>query len=207
MFTGIIEGTAPVEAWEPREQGKRMVCGIGSVAGELALGDSVAINGVCLTVVDRKEHSVAFDLAGETLRCTNLGGIGVAELVNFERSLRLGDRLDGHLVQGHVDGVGHIRELHPQGDDHWLEVAAPDEILQQVVFKGSVTVNGISLTVAKIAPGSFSCTIIPHTLAVTNLRRLSAGSSVNVEVDMVGKWVRKLVAEALPGVVAERNAH
>lgn len=193
MFTGIVEGVARLAIHEPREQGVRLVFDLSALGNELRRGDSVALNGACLTVAEIVGGKVSFDLAGETLRRTNLGRLRPGDGANYERALRLGDRLDGHLVQGHVDGVGVIREFRTEGDDDWLVVGAPDEVLRQSIFKGSIAVNGISLTIAKLEADRFACTILPHTRKITNLAQASAGDPVNLEVDMVGKWIARLV--------------
>ena len=199
MFTGIVEGVAEVRECAPTEQGMRVVVELVEIAPELKLGDSVALNGACLTVADLNPPAVTFELAGETIRRTNLGEMTPGKVVNFERALRLGDRLDGHFVQGHVDGVGSVRTLRRDGEDLWLEVEAPAEMLAQMIFKGSITVDGISLTIAQLTGDSFSCTIIPHTWELTNLSRRSVGERVNLEVDMIGKWVARLVQQTQGG--------
>lgn len=189
MFTGIVEGVANVVGIEDRSAGRRLT--LSGLPEDLGVGGSVAVNGCCLTVAERTPEHCAFDLAGETLRRTNLSELRPGDRVNFERSLRIGDRLDGHFVQGHVDGTGVIRRLEPQGADWWLEVAAPEPLLRQMIGQGSICVDGISLTIASLEAASFRCTIIPHTREVTNLRWRSAGERVNLETDVLGKWVAR----------------
>jgi riboflavin synthase len=205
MFTGIVAGTVELKSSQSAPQGRRMMFEFQpSVANDLAQGASVAINGVCLTVVQQEGGLIGFDLAGETLQRTSLGHLKEGSCANYELPLALGDRLDGHLVQGHVDGVGLVKSLASLGDDWWLEVEVPAELQQQMIFKGSITVDGISLTVARLEPTFFACTIIPHTRAITNLVQIRAGDRVNLEVDMVGKWVRRLVEQNLAGLDATR---
>ena len=202
MFTGIIETAAEVAAVEATAGGGRLVlCGV-PFAGELAAGESVAVNGCCLTVTEagpsRDGGTVRFDLLAETLRVTNLGGLAPGALVNLERALRAGDRLSGHYVQGHVDTVAEVLDLSSCGRDHRYEVALPAAFAAQVISRGSIALDGISLTVAEILPASVVCWIIPHTLAVTNLRERRRGDRVNVEYDVIGNYVARW-REAGPG--------
>lgn len=191
MFTGIVESAAEVAEVRRHAGGARLrLRGVG-FAGELALGESVAVNGCCLTVVERGDGLVGFDLLEETLRVTNLGELSEGRLVNLERALRIGDRLSGHLVQGHVDGTARVLGFSPAGSDHRLEVELPREFRRAVIPRGSICVDGISLTAAEVGAEHLVCWIIPHTLEKTRLRTLREGERVNLEFDLVGKYVQR----------------
>lgn len=193
MFTGIIETSAEVDAVEATATGGRLVLSGVPFAGQLALGESVAVNGCCLTVTAADPTlaggTVRFDLLAETLRVTNLGGLAPGALVNLERALRAGDRLSGHYVQGHVDTVATVIDFSSHGQDHRLEVELPAAYRRNVIPRGSIALDGISLTVAEITPASLVCWIIPHTAAVTNLQSCRPGDRLNVEYDLIGKYV------------------
>jgi riboflavin synthase len=197
MFTGIVEETGIVEAIRPTRTAieltvRAKVCGRG-----VKIGDSIAVNGCCLTVVKLASRKggklIGFDLLKETWKLTNLQFARVGSLVNLERSLKVGGRLDGHFVTGHIDGTGKIVRWERAGQDYVLEIAAPADVMDYVVFKGSIAVDGISLTVAGVRKRSFSLWIIPHTYEVTALRERSVGDAVNLEADILGKYVRKFV--------------
>jgi len=196
MFTGIVETTGTVQSIAFREGGARFVLNVGAMAQELVLGESVAVNGCCLTVTefDGAAGTAAFDLLSETLRITSLGQLKEGGVVNLERALRVGDRLSGHFVQGHVDATAQIRALDSVGADHRFVVSLPPEWARLVVHKGSVCLDGMSLTVAELGDDRMTFWITPHTFAVTNLRALKAGDSVNVEFDMLAKHIERLVA-------------
>jgi len=196
MFTGLVEALGRVGAVEAAGSGRRL----GVVVPEeptwrLELGESVAVSGVCLTVVEAKPGRLAFDLAEETLRVTTLGGLRVADPVNLERPLRFDGRLGGHLVLGHVDGIGQIGGIRPEGDGVWLEVEVPRGLRPLLIPKGSVTVDGVSLTVAGLQETAFAVALIPHTLAVTTLGQRRIGDAVNLEMDVIGKYVRGFMQE------------
>jgi len=195
MFTGIVETTGEVQSLALREGGARLVLRAGPMAPELSLGESVAVNGCCLTVTefDGAARTAAFDLLGETLRVTNLGALRAGGHVNLERALRVGDRLSGHFVQGHVDATAKILALEPAGQDHRLVVALPREWARLVVHKGSVCINGMSLTVAELGQDQMTFWITPHTFTATNLRASRAGDLVNLEFDMLAKHIERLV--------------
>ena len=193
MFTGIIETTGTVEALTVSQEGGRLIINAVTFAEELALGESVAVNGCCLTVVSSGPGRVAFDLLQETLGITNLGLLTAGDVVNLERAMRVGDRLSGHFVQGHIDGTSEILAYEPDGRDHRYIVSLPEAGQRLMVPKGSVTVNGISLTVAELAADRFTLWITPHTHAVTTLRHARAGQRVNVEYDFLGKQVERLL--------------
>jgi riboflavin synthase len=191
MFTGLVEALGTVVRAEADGAGGCRLTVANALAAELALGESVAVNGACLTVVTRDAGSFAFQLAPETLGRTNLGGLAVGDRVNLERALRLADRLGGHLVQGHIDGVGHVAERRRQGDWETVWFSCPPNLAAQMVSKGSVAVDGISLTLVDVAPDRFSVALIPHTLANTTLGFRPIGAPVNLETDLLAKYVWK----------------
>jgi riboflavin synthase len=194
MFTGIVESTGLVDSLEVTPGGGRLVLtGVG-FADDLVLGESVAVNGCCLTVVSSGQGRAAFDLLQETLRLTNLGALAPGEGVNLERALRANDRLSGHFVQGHIDSSADILAYEPDGQDHRLVVQLPEAGQRLVIPKGSITVNGISLTVAALEGDRFTLWITPHTHAVTTLRLMQAGQRVNLEYDFLGKHVERLLS-------------
>ena len=188
MFTGIVEELGVV-----REPGRRLVVGCSTVTEDSATGASIAVNGVCLTVVDRARDRLAFDLSEETLRRTTLGDLAEGSCVNLERPVTLATRLGGHLVQGHVDGVGAISSYRPDGGGAMVSIEIPLDLRRYVVEKGSVTVDGVSLTVSSLDGSGFTVALIPHTLAVTTLGRAAAGTRVNIEVDVVARYVENLL--------------
>jgi riboflavin synthase alpha subunit len=196
MFTGLVEALGRVGAVEAVGSGRRLrVVAPDEPAWRLELGESVAVSGVCLTVVEAESGRLAFDLAEETLRVTTLGELGAGDPVNLERPLRFDGRLGGHLVLGHVDGIGRVSVIRPEGDGVWLEVEAPRSLRPLLIPKGSVTVDGVSLTVAGLEETAFAVALIPHTLAVTTLGRRRAGDPVNLEMDVIGKYVRGFMQE------------
>jgi riboflavin synthase len=198
VFTGLIEEGGRVAEIRPGDQGARLVVSAAVVLEGLEVGDSVAVNGACLTAVAVTGDGFAVDCVAETLRRTSLGGLAAGDPVNLERPMRIGDRLDGHLVQGHVDGVGTVRSATPEGGSTVLEVAAPAGLLRYVVEKGSITVDGVSLTVARKLVDGFTVALIPHTIAVTTLGPQAVGRPVNLEVDVVAKYVESLAAPYAP---------
>lgn len=194
MFTGIVETTGTVQSITFREGGARIVLAVGTMARELSLGESVAVNGCCLTVTefDGATGTAAFDLLIETLKVTSLGRLREGSLVNLERALRIGDRLSGHFVQGHVDTTAPVLELDPVGKDHKFTVALPADWARLVVHKGSVCIDGMSLTVAELGADRMTFWITPHTFAVTNLCMMKTGDAVNLEFDMLAKHLERL---------------
>jgi riboflavin synthase len=186
VFTGLVREVGTVVSFE---DGRLRV--ESSIAA--AIGDSVAIDGVCLTVVDGDRKTLAFDAVPETLARTTLGRLSPGAPVNLEPAVKAGEALGGHYVQGHVDGVGHIRSLEAEGDGKRLWVDAPPEVLRYCVEKGSIAVDGVSLTVAGLDDGGFAVALVPHTLAVTTLGRAAPGDAVNLETDVLAKYVEKLV--------------
>jgi riboflavin synthase len=193
MFTGLVEATGNVLSLEAKGQQARLTLDI-PFAGELALGDSVAINGCCLTVADLAPGGTAFDLLAQTLRVTSLGGLAAGSLVNLERAMMVGDRFGGHFVQGHVDGTGQVTRLEASGQDHIVGVALPQEIHRLCIDKGSLTLDGISLTIAELTADGAVFWITPHTWEHTHLHRAVVGQAMNLETDMLAKYVDKLLA-------------
>jgi riboflavin synthase len=194
MFTGIIEEVGEVRCLLQQETGARLAIGCRAVLSDAAPGVSIAVNGVCLTVVEVGPSQFSADLAPETLDRSNLGALRTGSLVNLERPLALSERLSGHMVQGHVDGTGQLVSLDELGDGNWwLRVRVPAELDRYLIHKGSVTLDGISLTIAALADGIVSVAIIPHTHEVTNLRARKPGDRINIEVDLIAKYVEKLL--------------
>jgi riboflavin synthase len=193
MFTGIVLEVGAVAAFD----GSRLVVAAPETAASAVVGDSVSVAGVCLTVVEAEEGLIAFDVVPETLSRTALGGLEPGDAVNLEPSLRVGDRLGGHVVQGHVDAVGRVRSITPEGDSSRVWVDAPRAVLGSCIEKGSIAVDGVSLTVAAFDDDGFEVALIPHTLAVTTLGRLEPGVQLNLEADVLGKVVERLVAARL----------
>ncbi len=197
MFTGIVEETGTVESIQPTAKSIRLTIAAKRCARGLKLGDSVAVNGCCLTAVKLTTRAsrklVQFDLLRETWERTNLQFCKAGALVNLERPLRADGRLDGHFVTGHVDGVGKISRWERAGQDHVLEITPPADVLRYIVFKGSIAVDGISLTVAGVTKKGFHLWIIPHTYKVTALRERKVGDAVNLESDILGKYVEQFV--------------
>lgn len=205
MFTGLVEGQGTVQLLEKNGSSIDLTLKIPElILHEAQIGDSVAINGCCLTVVEIAESSLKFQAGAETLAKTNLGLLTVGDAVNLERPLAANGRLGGHFVQGHVDGVGSIKSIDRDGEwiTMWFEV--PEALALQMVPKGSVTVDGISLTIVGCEASSFSIALIPHTLEVTTLGQKQVGSIVNIETDILGKYVSKLVPLTLDGINERR---
>lgn len=202
MFTGIVQLLGTVRTIEPRPPGLRISVDAGEVGQRQSVGDSVAVNGVCLTVTACEGGILWFDLAPETLAKTNLGGLKPGDQVNIEEALRVGAPLSGHFVQGHVDGVGRVLErISRQEFEHvWFEV--PEKLTEEMVPKGSVAVDGVSLTLVNVERDRFSVELIPHTLAVTTLGFKGPGDPVNIETDILGKYVLRAVRAML---AAERH--
>jgi riboflavin synthase len=197
MFTGLVEALATVERVEEDGAGRNLFLREPTLVPQLTIGESVAINGVCLTVVERAAATCRFQAGPETLRRTNLGELVPGDRVNLERSLRVGDRLGGHIVQGHIDGVGHIAERQQQGEWETVWFTCPPELAQQMVSKGSVAVDGVSLTLVDVGPDRFSVALIPHTLANTTLGFKPVGAAVNLETDLFAKYVQQWAAQVL----------
>ncbi len=193
MFTGIIQAIGRIHDYEARGEDARMAIEAGGLdLSDVAPGDSIAVNGVCLTAVACTASSFTVDVSAETLRCTE-GFLPGAE-VNLEKAMRLTDRLGGHIVSGHVDGAGAVIRCDAAGESQLLEIDAPASLSRYIAAKGSITVNGVSLTVNQVRGTRFSLNLIPHTLAQTNLRHLKSGSRVNLEIDMVARYVERLTS-------------
>jgi riboflavin synthase len=192
MFTGIVAAVGRIERVEPRAGGLRLAIDArGLDLGDVAIGDSIAVNGCCLTVVGLAGSRFEVDVSRETVACT--AGLDSPGEVNLEKSLRLADRLDGHLVSGHVDGVGEVVAFEPAGESHRLVVRAPAELAKYVARKGSIAVQGVSLTVNRVDGTQFEVNLIPHTLAVTTLKALLPGARVNLEVDLIARYVERML--------------
>lgn len=202
MFSGIVETTGTVTEVTQTEGGARLTLRSPLPGADIVLGESICTNGTCLTVTAIEDDRLGFDVSTESLRRTNLGDLQPGDRVNLERSLRLEDRLSGHLVFGHVDGVGRVESIQPEGDSFLYTFSIPPELSRYLVEKGSVAVDGISLTVFACQAAAFSCAIIPHTHEVTTLHRRHVGDRVNIETDMQGKYVEKFVTEAVERVLA-----
>src|SRR5437764_13944475 len=188
MFTGLVETLGTIQHVRDDGPGRRLTLSAPSLLDDLKLGDSVAVNGCCLTGVEMTADGFSFEAGPETLRLTNLGELRAGDRVNLERSLRLGDPLGGHFVTGHVDGLGQIAERRREGDWEFLWFRAPPALAEQMAPKGSIAVDGISLTLVDVGPDGFSVMLIPHTLAVTTLGFKTVGASVNLETDLLAKY-------------------
>jgi len=193
MFTGIVEDTGKVSRIVHRGQEKRLILELPPHLTEVQLGDSININGVCLTVVQKNEQGIELDLSLETLQKTALRDLKEGDKVNLERALRLTDRLGGHIVTGHVDGIGEIVEKREEGDFFQLKIRIPESVSRYVVQKGSIAIDGISLTVNECQEGEIRMTLIPYTIEKTTLRQKRVGDRVNIEGDILGKYVEKFL--------------
>ena len=191
MFTGIIEASGEIQQISTLDDGGARLFIAIPFASELALGESVAVNGCCLTVTEVTDNNVAFDLLQQTLNVTNLGQLSPSDRVNLERAVLPTDRLSGHLVQGHVDETAKVLAVRPQGQDTKIDIALPEAAKPLVISRGSIAVDGISLTIADLEENQFTLWIIPHTLEVTNLGTKQASDLVNLEFDLLGKYVQR----------------
>lgn len=195
MFTGIVQDLGTIVAREPRGGDLRLVIGFKELdEARLGLGDSISVQGCCLTVTGRKDRTFSADLSRETLAHTTLGALAVGARVNLEPALRAGDVLGGHLVSGHIDGTARVTSVEADARSQRLTIGVPPELMRYIARKGSVTVDGVSLTVNEVAGASFGVNIIPHTQAVTTLGALAAGDRVNLEVDQLARYVERLLA-------------
>ncbi len=192
MFSGIVAAIGRISKIAKREGGVRLGVSAARLGmDDVAIGDSIAVNGVCLTVVSKTATSFDADVSAETLACT--AGLDAAGEANLEKSLRLSDRLGGHLVSGHVDGVGEVLKFEPAGESMLLRVRAPAALTRYIAKKGSVAIQGVSLTVNDVRDAEFEVNLIPHTVSVTTLRNLKPGSKVNLEVDMIARYVERML--------------
>jgi len=194
VFTGIVRELGSVVSVDGGSSGVRLRVRAPATAAAAALGDSVATDGVCLTVTALEGEVIAFDAVPETLARTTLGRLRTGDGVNVEPALRAGEPLGGHIVQGHVDGVGRVRAIVPEGEGARVEIETPPELLRYCVEKGSIAVQGVSLTVAALGADAFAVSLVPHTLSATTLGDLVPGDEVNLEVDVLGKYVERLLA-------------
>lgn len=193
MFTGIVAATGRIRSSQALEDGVRLTIDAGALdLSDVALGDSIACNGVCLTVVSTGADSFSVDVSRETLNCT--AGLHGHNALNLEKALRLADRLGGHLVSGHVDGVGEVIKFAPIGESHELVIRAPQALAKYIARKGSIAVNGVSLTTNRVDGAEFSINLIPHTLEATTLNQLAVGGRVNLEVDLIARYVERMIA-------------
>jgi riboflavin synthase len=193
MFSGIISDIGSISEVTDRDGGLRLVIATRALdLSDVQAGDSIAVNGICLTVIAHTVDSFTIDVSRETLNCTEgLDAIGAP--VNLEKALRFADRLGGHLVSGHVDGVGEVIEFSDMGESRKLEVRAPQALAKFIAIKGSITINGVSLTINEVSGTKFSVNLIPHTLMMTNLKNLREGSRVNLEVDLIARYVERMM--------------
>lgn len=196
MFSGIVEGIGTIVRATRRRGAVRLAVDADGIAGDTKLGDSIAVDGTCLTVVSRRARLLEFDVVSETLARTTLGTLRPRSRVNLERSLRLSDRVGGHLVTGHVDGLGTIVAFDRRPGEAWLTVEAPPDLAVGMLLKGSIAIAGVSLTIAHVDGERFSVALVPHTLRVTTFNSLVVGDPVNLETDVLGKWVRRLLEQS-----------
>jgi riboflavin synthase len=203
MFTGIVEATGKLDRLAETDRGGFRLEIEAPFSRELTPGASLAVNGCCLTVTEIDQPRLQFDVLGETLRRTNLGNVRPGDLVNLERSMPANGRFDGHLVQGHIDTTAAVLAVERKGSDHRIEIELPSSFQQYVVFKGSVAVDGISLTVAELYPASFALWIIPHTWEETNLHRLTLGARLNLEFDLIAKYIERMLPKRDASLVAD----
>jgi riboflavin synthase len=201
MFTGIVEELGSVKTLRRDAGAARLTISASLVLESTSIGDSICVNGVCLTVVEMNKNEFSADVAVETLRVTNLGELKVGAKVNLERALQLSARIGGHLVSGHVDAVGRIRDKREEGNGWRIFIDAPETVLRYVIRKGSIAIDGISLTVADVDTSGFSIAMIPHTAKLTTLGYKTAGDSVNLESDIIGKYVERLLSGRVEGGV------
>lgn len=196
MFTGIVEETGTILSIQPGHLSASLTIGADSILSDIHTGDSICVNGVCLTVTDfhREKGCFTADIMGETLRRSSLGVLSKGSHVNLERALSLTSRLGGHIVSGHIDGTGTITGIRKESTAHWFTIETDSSLLRYIVEKGSIAIDGISLTVATVTPNSFQVSIIPHTAQNTTLLHKSKGDLVNLECDLIGKYVEKLLA-------------
>jgi len=193
MFSGIIADVGSIERAEDRDGGLRLVIATKALdLSDVQIGDSIAVNGVCLTVIEHASNTFIVEVSRETLNCT-VGLDAQGAPVNLEKALRLADRLGGHLVSGHVDGVGEVGEFTDLGESWRLVAHVPQALAKYIAVKGSITINGVSLTVNQVNGNEFSVNLIPHTLAMTNLKNLRVGSRVNLEVDLIARYVEQMM--------------
>ncbi len=207
MFTGLVESIGKVQAAANTPVGKRLKIPLGQLIEDARLGDSICVNGVCLTIAELAGDCGVFDVMAETVRVSTLQDLRAGDKVNLERALKAGDRLGGHIVQGHVDGVGVVSKVEKMPDKYVLWISAGAELMKLMISKGSVAINGVSLTLVEVRADRFNVWLIPTTLGDTNLSELRVGDKVNLEADLMGKWINKrldAVLEARGGLNIEK---
>lgn len=198
MFSGIIADVGTITRAEDRDGGLRLSVSTSALdLSDVRIGDSIAVNGICLTVVEHTANAFTVEVSRETLNCT-VGLDAQGAPVNLEKALCLADRLGGHLVSGHVDGVGEVMEFTDLGESWNLVVRAPQQLAKYIAIKGSIAINGVSLTINRVNGSEFSANLIPHTLAMTNLKNLRAGSRINLEVDLIARYVERMMQKEVP---------
>ena len=197
MFTGLVEETGIVQKVNNLTDGKRITIAADIVFDDLKIGDSIAVNGVCLTVTEIEKKIFTVEAVGETLIKTTIGQLSPGHVVNLERAMSIGQRLGGHIVQGHVSGIGIIKRLDPRGENWMLEITVEENLLPYIVLEGSITIDGISLTVATLQHNVIGINLIPHTYQNTNIKQKTFGESVNIEVDVLAKYVENLLKHQL----------
>lgn len=195
MFTGIVEELGAIVSIDKTLAGTRMTILASAVMDDLTIGNSISVNGACLTVANKTDHNFSVEISPETLSVTTLGQLAAGAPLNLERAMKLNERIGGHLVAGHVDGIGTIRNRQQDGNAILFTIEAPPEILRHCIVKGSITVDGISLTMNHVTDHGFSVLIIPHTAKVTTLGLKQAGDQINLESDLIGKYVERLLQE------------
>ena len=195
MFSGIVEDLRRVKKVDAKKEFSRISIDLGLLIKGTKIGDSISVNGACLTIVEIEKSLATFDIMLETLNKTNLGDLKIGDKVNIERSLKMGERLDGHFVLGHVDGQGIIEKKVQDEDNCVIWVSLPNKLKYGLIPKGSIGVDGISLTIADIKGNKFAIALIPHTLKITTLGIKGVGDKVNIEIDYLGKWIKKIVEE------------
>lgn len=193
MFTGIIEEIGEVKRIVQGNNSINLTVKCSSILGDVKIGDSIAVNGICLTVTRKETDCFTVDVMPETIRNSNIGKLKLSDKVNLERAVRVSDRLGGHIVSGHIDGMGVISDIKRDDNAIWLTIEVPESILKYIIYKGSVTVDGISLTVAYVDESCFKVSLIPFTRGITNISSKSYGDMVNIECDIIGKYVERLL--------------
>ncbi|KPK76900.1 MAG: hypothetical protein AMJ79_05080 [Phycisphaerae bacterium SM23_30] len=198
MFTGIIEAVQPIKSNISVKQGRRISIPLGKLSEDARVGDSICVNGVCLTISELSGELGVFDVMAETARVSTLEQLKPPEPVNLERALPSTGRFGGHIVQGHVDGIGRIKQVKRGGGQYLLYIEAENEMIEMMIAKGSVAVDGVSLTIVEVKDHSFSVSLIPTTLELTNLGRRKTGDRVNLEADLISKWIKQRLDQILP---------
>ncbi|SNZ06819.1 riboflavin synthase alpha chain [Persephonella hydrogeniphila] len=195
MFTGLVEEVGKIKTVKTSTGGLTIQVQVKKITDDIKVGDSVAVNGVCLTVTGIQGDTISFDVSQETVRRSNIGQLRNGDLVNIERALKLSDRLGGHIVQGHVDTVGTVKRIIPKGEHTEFVIHFPEEFQDFVVEKGSIAIDGISLTINEVYGNEISINIIPHTIQNTNLKNRKTGEAVNIEFDILGKYVKRMLSK------------